>query len=129
MDFTLTRSRIRNGQYEGVLAANGRHRTVPEIVLKLLGAEIGTAKLSANATDGGKWIVEAKIPAQAIGDGAQTVLFCARDTGEVLDTLVVVAGEALQEDVRAELSMLRAELELLKTAFRQHCAETTAKAL
>jgi hypothetical protein len=30
----------------------------------------------------------------------------------------------LEEDIRAEVSLLRAELDLLKRAFRRHCAET-----
>jgi hypothetical protein len=30
----------------------------------------------------------------------------------------------LAEDIRAEMDLLRAELDLLKQAFRRHCVET-----
>jgi hypothetical protein len=30
----------------------------------------------------------------------------------------------LDEDIRAEVDLLRAELDLLKRAFRRHCSET-----
>jgi hypothetical protein len=124
MDYSLTRTRIRAGQYEGVLSAHGRNRAVPEIAMVVLGEEIGLAKVVPNATEQRKWIVQARIPGNAIGDGVSTILFKAKDTGEVLDSLAIVAGQALDDDLRAELALLRAELDLLKSAFRQHCAAT-----
>jgi hypothetical protein len=33
----------------------------------------------------------------------------------------------MEEDIRAELDLLRAELDLLKRAFRRHCVETAAQ--
>jgi hypothetical protein len=36
----------------------------------------------------------------------------------------IVTGEPLDDDIRAELDLLRAELEMLKRAFRRHCLET-----
>ena len=44
--------------------------------------------------------------------------------GVVRGQFTVIAGVPLDEDVRAEISLLRAELDLLKRAFRRHCAET-----
>jgi hypothetical protein len=35
-----------------------------------------------------------------------------------------MAGEVLSDDFRSEVSLLRAELDLLKRAFRRHCLET-----
>ena len=35
-----------------------------------------------------------------------------------------LAGEALAHDIRAEIDLLRAELDMLKRAFRRHCLET-----
>jgi hypothetical protein len=45
-------------------------------------------------------------------------------SGEVLDRITLMAGSALQEDIRGEMALLRDELEMLKRAFRRHCAET-----
>ena len=42
----------------------------------------------------------------------------------VLGSFSIVAGDALAEDIRAELTLLRAELDMLKKAFRRHCVET-----
>ena len=36
----------------------------------------------------------------------------------------LLAGEALGDDIRAEVALLRAELDMLKRAFRRHCLET-----
>ncbi len=36
------------------------------------------------------------------------------------------AGSALDEDIRNDLSLLREELEMLKRAFRRHCADTAS---
>jgi hypothetical protein len=42
----------------------------------------------------------------------------------LLGSFSIVAGDALAEDIRAELSLLRAELDMLKKGFRRHCLET-----
>ena len=39
--------------------------------------------------------------------------------------LALLAGEALSQDIRAEMALMRAELDLLKQAFRRHCRETS----
>ena len=64
------------------------------------------------------------IPAEAIADGVQTILISDKANQEVLDKITVIAGEALGDDLRAEVDLLRAELDLLKRAFRRHCLET-----
>ena len=46
-------------------------------------------------------------------------------SGAVISTFSLLAGDLLDHDLRAEISLLRAELDMLKRAFRRHCAETT----
>lgn len=123
-DFKLTRIRIRAGQYEGILSTTSRRKTKPAIDLVLLGTSLAQATVTVDATDSKKWALQVKIPAIAISDGVQT--FSLRDTASntILGNFVVIAGEALQEDFRAEIALLRAELDMLKQAFRQHCNET-----
>ena len=53
----------------------------------------------------------------------QTYLVADAATGEPR-LLRLVAGEALAHDLRAEIDLLRAELDMLKRAFRRHCLET-----
>ena len=64
------------------------------------------------------------VPAGLLGDGMQTFLLVDAATGTTLDRLAILAGDALDEDLRAELDFMRAELALLKKAFRRHCAES-----
>jgi len=64
------------------------------------------------------------IPAEALEDGIQT--FVIRDgTGDVLGHFAIGAGNGMEADLRAEIDLLRAELDLLKRAFRRHCVETS----
>ena len=44
--------------------------------------------------------------------------------GTKLGHFSIIAGEALGEDLHAEVELLRAELDMLKRAFRRHCLET-----
>ena len=44
-------------------------------------------------------------------------------TGDALAHETIFAGELVEDDIRAEVSLLRAELDLLKRAFRRHCSE------
>ena len=43
----------------------------------------------------------------------------------MLDSFALMSGDALSYDIRAEMTLLREELDMLKRAFRRHCLETT----
>ena len=72
-----------------------------------------------------QWSVRVPIPIELIGDGAQTFLIFDRDTGKTLDSFTIITGEPLSDDLQAEVDLLRAELDMLKKAFRRHCVETS----
>ena len=63
-------------------------------------------------------------PRALISDGLQSFVISNPDTGETLESFAILAGDALADDIRAEIGLLRAELDMLKRAFRRHCAET-----
>lgn len=69
----------------------------------------------------GDWILSVPVPAAAIADGAQTLLLVDRANLKVLAHLSLLAGEAAEQDLRATVDLLRAELDLIKRAFRDHC--------
>ncbi len=71
-----------------------------------------------------QWGLRVPIPADAIADGVQTLLVIEAASGRVLEKITIIAGEALADDIRAEVDLLRAELDMLKRAFRRHCVET-----
>lgn len=94
-------------------------------------ADVGQANASfANASSadvssaGGRWTVRVPIPADLISDGVQSFVISDATTGTTLSSFAIIAGDALAEDIRAEMDLLRAELDLLKRAFRRHCVET-----
>jgi hypothetical protein len=47
-----------------------------------------------------------------------------RETGETLAHFTIITGVPMEDDLRAEVDLLRAELDMLKRAFRRHCVET-----
>jgi len=45
-------------------------------------------------------------------------------SGDKLGHFTIITGVAMEDDIRAEMDLLRAELDMLKRAFRRHCLET-----
>ena len=111
---------LQAGQYEGVLT--GADATEIEAVHK--GKIVGVAKLGPDPTNDAAQRVSLDLPMDVLSDGVQVIGLRSTATGEVLDRITLMAGSALEEDVRGELALLRDELEMLKHAFRRHCAET-----
>ena len=72
--------------------------------------------------EGDLWEMRVPIPPEMIGEGARTAVI-SDPGGRRVAHFTLVAGEGADEDLRAELALLRAELELLAQAFRRHCAE------
>lgn len=64
------------------------------------------------------------IPSSAVGAGVHSFLVTDCETSEVLERFVLIGGTLADQDLRAEVDLLQAELDLLKRAFRRHCAET-----
>ena len=74
--------------------------------------------------DQGNWLVRVPVPVSALTDGVHTILIRNAENGETLASFAVLAGDALPEDIRGEMELLREELDMLKRAFRRHCIET-----
>lgn len=114
MNATLTKTRIREGVWQGFLQgpAEGIEVTLQGQVIP---------GLTATPREGGHEL-RLPIPASVLGDGVQTFLI--RQGAETLAHFSIVTGVALEDDLRAEIDLLRAELDMLKRAFRRHCVET-----
>ena len=66
--------------------------------------------------------ISVAVPAALISDGVQT--FVVQDAGgQVLTSFSILAGDVMADDLRAEIALLRAELNMLKSAFRKHVAD------
>lgn len=119
---TLTQTRIAQGIWEGVLS--GVDGAVPTIGARHQDRALEGLEVTPVAGKPGRFALRLPIPPAILGEGVQTVLLHAGD--EVLAQFTLIVGVPLEEDLRAEISLLRAELDLLKRAFRRHCVETAS---
>ncbi|MEO3414364.1 hypothetical protein AAFO92_06905 [Roseovarius sp. CAU 1744] len=121
---TLTKTRLFEGVWEGVLTYEGEGNYQPEIEVTHLQKPVAGVEVSEKP-EGNLWVVRVPIPAEIIADGVQTFVICDKRDGEMLDSFALMSGDALSYDIRAEVTLLREELDMLKRAFRRHCLETT----
>lgn len=119
--FTLTKTRIRAGVWEGVVSGAAE---TPTLAVLHLEKPVPGVTVTAVAERAGEWLVQVPIPAELLSEGVQTFLIINSATGEKLQHFTVITGVAMEDDLRAEVDLLRAELDMLKRAFRRHCLET-----
>lgn len=118
---TLTKTKIQQGLWQGLITDAVDE---PQIDVTHLNQPVEGVKLTTHETPG-KWAVEIPIPLDAIADGVQTLIITDRTDGDQLGHITLMAGEVMGDDIRAEMDLLRAELDMLKRAFRRHCLETS----
>ena len=118
---TLTPTKMRHGIWQGLVQQSATG--VPQIKATHLGNDVPDVKVEETGTDG-QWLVQVPIPKSAIADGVQVFVITDATDGETLGQFTLIAGEALGDDIRGEVELLRAELDMLKRAFRRHCVET-----
>jgi hypothetical protein len=121
-EITLTHTRLRAGVWYGLLTAPPS--VTPEIEVMLLESPVQGVTLAPNGGADGEFLLSVPIPLRMIHDGVHTFVVKNKANTETLGSFAIVAGQALNEDLRAEIDLLRAELDLLKRAFRRHCVET-----
>ena len=120
-ELVLTKTRIRAGVWEGVLTGAGN---APRIEAQHLGQPMPGLTVTPLSDRAGDHAVRLPIPADLLSDGVQTFVLRDAATDTQLAHFTIVTGVALEEDIRAEVDLMRAELDMLKRAFRRHCLET-----
>lgn len=122
-DLTLTKTRLFEGVWEGVLIREDGGAEAPRIAVTHLQQPLDGVEVIARPEQK-LWVLRVPIPPHAIADGVQTFVIADQATGERIGDFALLAGDALAWDIRAEVSLLREEIDLLKRAFRRHCLET-----
>ena len=122
-ELTLTKIRFRNGKWEGRLDGTPDTGVKPGIRVTCLDRPVDSVELTEGDT-GKIWNLTVTIPTEAIADGVQTFLIFDSETDEKLGAFTLIGGDPAADDLLSEVSLLRAELDMLKRAFRRHCLET-----
>lgn len=123
-EFVIARTRIFAGIWEGVIQAKRPERSAdPALAVTHQGEEIRSFSVEADPERSGRWFLRIAVPADRISDGVQAFLINDAATGETLNSFAIASGEVLDDNLRAEVELLRAELDMLKRAFRRHCLE------
>lgn len=116
----IINTQIGAGVWEGELS--GTATESPDIKVAHQGAFLDDVTCSFDTTRA-IWQIKAPIPAHLINDGSQTFTVSDNDNDKMIAHFTLLAGDPLQGDLRAEIDLLRSELDILKSAFRKHCAE------
>lgn len=118
-DLKMTEVSLTGGVFEAkLLGATAETR----IEIWAQAQQVGSA--DCVAVEGGT-VLRWAVPSDLLTLGVQSIAFAERDQPPIY-TLLVRAGTAVEGDLADDVALLRAELDLLKSAFRRHCAETSA---
>lgn len=123
MPAQLMETRIRAGVWEGVLTGM---RDLPKLLVMHLEKPVSGVETTPLADRPGDWAVRVPIPMETLSDGVMTYLILDAATEARLAQFTVIAGAHADADIRAEVDLLRAELDLLKRAFRRHCLDSAS---
>jgi hypothetical protein len=123
-ELTLVTARIQDGIWTGELTAAADGNYQPDIEVTHLQVPVEGVTVAQVPGRRLTWTLRIPIPLAALSEGVQTLLIRDRRTGARVGSFSVVTGAPLEDDIRAEVDLLRAELDMLKRAFRRHCVET-----
>nr|WP_281502753.1 hypothetical protein [Aliiroseovarius sp. F47248L] len=121
----MVKARIQAGVWEGVLTIADTQGTPPELQVTHLSQKIDGLTAVPQPDQPGRYAVKVPIPAELLTDGVQTFLISDKNSGATLNSFSIVTGQPLETDIRAEVDLLREELDMLKRAFRRHCMESS----
>lgn len=119
-DLTITKIRFRNGRWVGHVSGGGEQ---PDITVLYLDQPVSDVSLSETET-AGVWELVIPIPSAAVADGVHSFVITCAGQDKPLYHFTLLGGDVDSTDLRTEVDLLRAELDMLKRAFRRHCVET-----
>ena len=90
--------------------------TFPSFSVELNGAVVEGTRVSAGPSDR-EWVIDIPIPNHGLGMAFIPLIFVEGNSAPV-GSFCISAGRAMEYDLKAEVALLREELEILKRAFR-----------
>ena len=118
-EMRLVKTAIRDGVWRAELQGG---EAAPEVVVSHLNAPLEGVRVREAGE--GVYALEVPIPAELLSDGVQSFVVTDAKSEARLGHFTIITGQPAGEDLRAEIELLRAELDMLKSAFRRHCLET-----
>ena len=118
--YQVSKTRIQAGIWEGIVKSTDGSEVAPNLLVSHLGEPIQSMAVTQDADAQDSWQLRIAIPPELLTDGAQVFIISDKDSGESLSSFSIITGEPLEDDIRAEVELLRAELDMLKRAFRRH---------
>jgi hypothetical protein len=122
-DYRCTALSLNEGRLIGALRARAANAPAPllEVVARGAVVAVGDTVLPEEGVDIPFSIA---LPADILTDGVQTLLVRLQGDTQILGSLSIAVGEPVDQDIVAELDLLRAEIDMLKTAMRRHLGVT-----
>ncbi|MEM7520128.1 MAG: hypothetical protein AAF307_03745 [Pseudomonadota bacterium] len=118
----LTKTKMAQGVWQGIITGMGEDAPKIEVTHE---NEVVEGIILTHNQSADHWTLSVPIPLSAVADGVHTLMINDAAAREKIGHITLIAGEELAEDIRAEVDLLRAELDMLKRAFRKHCVETS----
>ncbi|WIY26635.1 hypothetical protein [Parasedimentitalea psychrophila] len=122
-ELSLSKIRFHTGIWEGRITNAPDTGARPDIQVRYLDQLVDGVMLKEGGT-GSEWNLQVLVPSHAVADGVHSFVIYDAASDRKLGDFTLIAGEAAADDLRAEVTLLRAELDMLKRAFRRHCLET-----
>lgn len=107
---------FRAGRWWGQFAAEA----APVVAVTLNGLPLEGVSVAPLAE--GRWEVGFAVPPEALATGVQSFVIADAPSGRRLTVATILTGLPIEDDIRAEIGLLRAELELVKRSLRRIAA-------